>query len=253
MRHLLLISIILVFLTNGCKDPASVEADREKKVIYDPNNLPPQFEIIPKVIDMQTIEHGNSGESRFTIKNITDKQVKIKSLKFKNNQDNSSFPKTLFPIYLNPKGMMGDSLTVEFSLTPKYVGYFKDTIIFEDHKNPVAEVNAAIPAVFCTDLDFDEIQVGLFDLKIVNIVNLSPSEVTITEFEVYDVDNVFYNEPKFKVPSTIKPNSQSTDIRITFNPIHAKQYQAEIRFKAEFKSGNYPYKGVIIIKGKGIN
>ena len=39
--------ILLLFVTvlGGCQDPASVDATRDKKVKYDPNDVPPNFQI----------------------------------------------------------------------------------------------------------------------------------------------------------------------------------------------------------------
>jgi len=245
--------IFFILLTAyACSDPASVDADREKKIIYDPNNSPALFEVEPNELDFGSLVKGNSKIIQFKIKNITDKQIKIDNLSLKNHSWLATFSNYNSPVYLSPMGSSSDFVTLEAELTADEVGYFSDTLIFQGHTNPKCVAKAEIPALYAEDVDFNTLNTSEFALRIFQFINLSSYDAVISEFELIDTNGVFFNEPKIQLPLTINPNSKSIDIKLTFNPNRKFEFNAEIKFKATFKDAVLPYKGTIKIKGKGI-
>lgn len=243
--------ILLILLSISCTDPTSVDADREKILIDDPSKSPPKFEVNPSVIDFGEILIDTQNSIEFSIKNLTDSELIIANIQLKNYKEISRFIGQ-FPIVLKSKGIAGDNQNVELKFTPNIYGYFADTISFDNFKTPLTLVKATIPALYADDINFSDTRISEFQLELFKFKNISDKQAIITDFELIDENNVFINEPKVQLPLNINPNSESNDIKLTFNPSESANYQAEIRITANFVGANYPFRRIIKIKGKGI-
>lgn len=249
MKYLGLL-IIILFLVS-CTDPSSVDADREKIVLDDPSKALPKFEIIPSTINFNEMLINSQQELQFKIKNLTAERISINDLRLKNFPNFAQFNYTT-PIILEPKGDKQDNKDIIINFNAYQYGYFKDTLLFDNYKTPITGVISEIPALYTEDIYFDDTRISEFQLEIFNFKNISDKKVTITEFQLIDTNNVFLNEPSVSLPLIINSNSESDDLKLTFNPINSISYQAEIRIKATFEGANYPYRKVIKIFGKGI-
>lgn len=250
---LLILSLIVI----RCSDPLGVEAEREKIVKWDPDSLPPVFEIVPNIIDLGIILPDDSLNYQFYIKNITSHNDTIKSLTLKNNPDHAVFTLPQAPVILKPSSTEGDKVDISMNFHALSIGYFKDTILFEGYNNPKTIVKAELPAVFARDLDFQEKKLFIYSIGIFKIFNRSNVRVTITEFKINDSESIFTNVPTFETPYIINPNSASEDIKITFCPNRETTFVKDIRFKAVFDNPaantQFPIDTVVVLKGRGIN
>jgi len=250
MKYVLSLFIVIFFIS--CTDPSSVDADREKIVIDDPSQATPKFEIIPNTIDFGELLINSQKELQFKIKNLTDEKLTLSDIRFKNNPSLAQF-EISSPIILQAKGDNFDNKDITVVFQPNTYGYFKDTLLIDNYKNPIPEVIAEINALFADDVIFSDTRISEFQLEIFNFKNISDKKVTITEFQLIDPNNVFLNEPSVSLPLTIPPYDESEDIKLTFNPIKSIKYEAEIMITAEFEGANYPYRKIIQLIGKGID
>jgi hypothetical protein len=243
--------IITLILLNSCGDPLSVDAVREKKVINDPNDAPAEFEFIPDSINIQDILIGEEVSLDITIKNLTSKNLILNNYVFKNYSDDFRVLNNL-PIFINPKDSYGSNLKLEIKYKPTKYGYLLDTFYFQNFKKPILKINSIVPALYSNDLDFGGVSVGEYELKTFKFTNLSNTTAIINSFELIDKNNVFLNEPKVNLPIIIKPNSESEEIRIIFNPTYYSQFNGQIKINATFENKNYPFRNIINLKGNGI-
>jgi len=242
--------LLITLLLFSCSDPTSVDADRDKIVIDDPSKAPAKYEVIPNKIDIGELLINSQKELAFKIKNLTTEKLTLWNINLKSNPTFAEFNYTN-PIVLQPKGDSQDNLDISLIFKANNYGYFSDTLIFDNFKNPITEIKAVIPALYAEDIEFADTRVSEFQLEIFNFKNISNKKVSITEFELIDSNNVFLNEPKVILPITINPNSESTDIKLTFNPKSIINYTAEIRIKATFEGAEYPYRQIVKVSGNG--
>lgn len=244
---------LLILFISSCQDPSGLDASREISVIYDPNNQPPQFRVEPEEVDFGIIHPGKTYPKTVKITNITNKNVVIKSVKAKNFADNYLFSSTL-PINLTPKGSATDESELNLSFMSMLPGDYSDQIDWVDYKNPQTKLIAKVASVWGSDLLFDDTKVGSLDLKVLNVINSSSSDATVTSFEIIDNDGAFIIEPPFSTPQTLQANSASRNIFVTFNPGSKKDFRAQIRITVEYgDSGSHFTDQVIELVGKGIN
>lgn len=251
------INYIIVFLSilllNACQDPSGLDANREISVIYDPNNKPPQFRVEPEEVDFGLVHPGKTYQKTVKIINITNQVVPINSIAAKNYFDYYSFSADL-PISLSPKGSANESSEITISFESSLPADYTDQINWVDYKNPRTKIIAKVASVWGNDLLFEDTKVGSFDLKVLNIINSSSVNATITSFEIIDNDNAFLIEPAFVTPQIIDANSSSRNIFVTFNPNGKKDFNAQIRITVDYgESGNHFTDQVIELNGKGVN
>lgn len=249
MKYLLILSIIV--FTFSCTDPSSVDADREKIVIDDPSKYPAKYEIKPQILDFGELLINAEKNIQFNIKNLTNEKLTLNNFSLKNNSSNAQFISSK-PIILQARGSDLDNQNVSLKLIARNYGYFKDTFLIDNFKNPLIEVKAEIPALFAHDINFADTKISEFQLAIFNFKNNSDKKAIISEFKVSDSNNVFLNEPKIVLPFVINSNDESDDIKLTFNPRLNINYTAEIIIKASFEGADYPYRKVVKLSGKGI-
>lgn len=249
MKYLLFLLILV--LSWSCTDPASVDADREKIVIDDPSKYPAKYEINPNILDFGELLINSEKNIQFNIKNLTNDILTLNNFSLKNNSSNAVFIRSQ-PLILQANGSELDNQDVSLNLTARNYGYLKDTLLIDNFKNPLIEVRAEIPALFTNDINFADTKISEFRLAIFNFKNISNTRAVISEFELLDSNNVFLIEPKIELPIIVEPNSESVDIKLTFNPVSPKVYIAEIRIKATFDGVDYPYKKVVKLSGFGI-
>ncbi len=251
MKYLKLI-LLCVFIYS-CSDPTSIDADREKHIIDDPSQHPAKFLINPTTIDLGMILLGSqSNDLIFNIKNITESNLTINSIKLKNYPILASIQFDS-PFTLSPFGSNQDNKQLAISISPDKYGYFIDTLLVDNYKNPITIVKANIPALIADDIYFEDTKISEFQLNSFKFRNISDKVAIITEFELIDNNNVFLNEPAVKLPIIINPKSESGNIKITFNPNNIEDYSAYIQIKANFDGADYPYMSTIKISGKGVN
>lgn len=249
------LTILLTFLFMSliaCQDPSGLDATKNIHVIYDPNNLPAVFELEPNEIDFELLHPGKTYTKNFIIRNISSKQVRINNIKANSYLDKYNFSTSL-PIDLNPKGSTGHSISASVSFMSEKPGDYTDYINWVDYKNPHTKLIAKVASVWADDVKFIDTKVGEYDLKVLNIVNSSDVEATITEFELIDPDKVIILSPPLVVPTVIEPNSSSRNIFLTFNSSKAKVFKAQIRIKVSFSgSGEHYTDEIIELEGRGI-
>ncbi len=245
--------ILLVFLLAvSCQDPASVDATRKKIVKFDPNDVPPIFSITPNQIDIAMIRPNTTFQIDAVIQNITDNNISILGASFPKLIGVASLDGLQFPLALEKQGSVGSNKDFKFVFSTGNPGFYTDTLKYPEYKNPKVVLNAKVAHVFANDLIFDETHVNGFNLKFFRIKNLSNSKVSITEFELVDATGCYINEPRVVIPLTIFANSESDDIKITFNPTSIGLKSAFIKIKAVFESGEYYYYDKITITGEAI-
>ncbi len=250
---LLFIILISVILLSSCKDPSSLDATREKIKIYDPNDLPAVFKVIPDTIDLGIIHPGKLYSGNFSIENISNNIVKIESISATINKNQYLFGDNTI-INLNKKGEQGASRIVNYSFISDKPGNFDDIINWDSYKNPKTPLITKVASVWAEDIQFNNTKVGEFDLKILKINNNSDVEVSITDFLISDPDGVIINEPQVSIPLIIKPNSVTSDIFLTFRPKDTKEYNSKITIKAIYPDNSKHYTDEIInIVGRGRN
>ncbi|HRP01038.1 MAG TPA: hypothetical protein PLE30_00150 [Candidatus Kapabacteria bacterium] len=247
-----IVTIILICVLYSCTDPTSVDADRKKIVIDDPSKAPPKYEILPNILDFGEILFGQQANLNCSIKNLTNKELLLSNVRLKSNPNLLKLSDIL-PIILNSKGDINDNKALAFSLQADKYGYFIDTLLIDDNKNPVTIVKASIPALYADDIEFSDTQVSEFQLSSFNFKNISNQKATITEFTLIDENNVFLNEPNVQLPIIINPKSNSNDIKIIFNPNAAISFKAKILINATFEGTDYPFRRVVNISGSGRN
>lgn len=249
MKYLILILILTLFY--GCQDPSSLDTQKDIKVIFDPNNLPPVFSVEPSVIDFGLIHPSKVYSKNIKIKNITSKLVSINSISVKNFTNLFSFETQ--PVLLAAKGASGDESNVNCIFTSSNPGKFDDEIIWSGYKNPQLKILSKVAAVWADDIVFGETIIGSYELKFLNIINSSNADVKITKFEIIDTSGVFINEPVVNIPFVINAKSSSNDIRISFNPKSANLFKGEIQIEAEYLNGSGEYftDEIIILEGHG--
>lgn len=248
MKYLLFLLILV--LTLSCTDPTSVDADREKIVLDDPSKYPAKYEIKPLTLDFGELLINAEKNIQFNIKNLTNEKLTLNNFSLKNNSSNAQFTSSQ-PLILQASGSDLDNQDVSLNLIAKNYGYFKDTLLIDNFKNPLIEVKAEIPALYANDINFPDTRISEFQLVIFNFKNISNKRAVITEFELLDSNNVFLNEPKIELPILVNPNDESIDIKLTFNPTASLNYSAEIKIKASFDGVDYPYRKVIKLSGVG--
>lgn len=246
----LILTIIVFFVS--CQDPASVDATRDKIVKYDPNDVPPIFSITPNVIELGIIRPNTVIETEAVIQNITNNNIVILGATFPKMLGIASIQGLHFPLTLDKQGLTGASKDFKFIFSASNPGLYLDTLKYPEYKNPKVILSAKVAHVFANDLSFDETNVNGFNLKFFRIKNLSNSKVNITEFELVDATGSYINEPRVVIPLVIPANSESDDIKITFNPTTIGIKSAFIKIKAVFESGDYFYYDKIAITGEGI-
>jgi hypothetical protein len=187
------------------------------------------------------------------MKNITAQQVTIVDAYFPKLRSLTSFVGLYFPFTLEKESTTGYTKDFKLRFQTSESGYYHDTLMYPNHKNPKVLFTARVAHVYASDLAFDDTQINQFNLKLLQIRNNSTVVATITEFELIDEGGNFINEPVVSLPLTINPQSNSEDIKITFNPSKSGLHNAKIKFKVEFESGtNWYYYDEIGISGKGI-
>lgn len=249
--HLSLLLILLVIL-GSCQDPASVDATRDKKVKFDPNDVPPNFLITPDIINIGVIRPNQIFEIDLTATNITDNPVTLLGATFPRLYGKATLSGLDFPLLLAKQFSTG--YTKEFKLTfaSSVSGFYRDTLVYPNHKNPKVSLTAMVAHVYADDLVFDDTQINQFSLKFLQIRNNSSVDASITEFELIDTDGAFINEPKISLPMTIQAESFSEDIKLTFNPMRTGLYKATIKFKVVFASdSDFYYYDTVEISGMG--
>lgn len=247
--------ILLFFLSFlfSCQDPASVDATRDKKVKYDPNDVPPNFLITPSVINTDVLRPNQVYEIDLTMSNITDQQVTILDAYFPKLRSITSLIGIYFPFTLEMELTTGDTKDFKLRFQTSESGYYHDTLMYPNHKNPKVIFTARVAHVYANDLAFDDTQVNQFNLKLLQVRNNSTVVATITEFKLIDENGNYINEPEVNLPLNINPQSNSEDIKITFNPTTSGLHKSKIKFKVEFESGeNWYYYNEIGISGNGI-
>jgi len=250
IRKFSIIILTLIFL-NSCGDPLSVDAVREKKLINDPNDVPAELEFIPDSIIIQEILIGEEISISLNLKNLTSKSLVLSNYVFKNYSDDFIVLNN-FPITINPKETNGSNLELQLKYKPSRYGYLLDTFYFHNFKKPILKINSLVPALYSKDLNFGDISIGDYELKTFKFINLSNTKAIINSFELIDKNNVFLNEPKVNLPIIVKPNSESEEVRIIFNPTYYSQFNAQIKINATFENKNYPFRNIIHLKGNGI-
>ena len=244
--------MITLITVISCQDPSALDATKNIQVIHDPNNLPAVFELEPGEIDFGLIHPGKTYSKNFLISNISTKNVRINSIKAMNYPAQFIFSASL-PIDLKPKGTQGHSKSVSLSFLSETPGNFSDMINWTDYKNPHTKMTAKVASVWANDVKFVDTKVGEYDLKVLNIVNSSDAEATITEFELIDPDGVIILSPPFTLPTVIEPNSSTRNIFLTFNSSDAKIFKAQIRIKVTYSgSGEHFTDEIIELEGRGI-
>jgi hypothetical protein len=243
----------MLVLFTSCQDPSALDADREIKVIFDPNNLPPEFMTDPALIDFGIVHPGKTYNKDFLIKNITDKNVEVKNISMKKFNAYYSFISGV-PFILTPKGTSNFSRNVMLSFMSDSCGNFSDVIDWVDYKNPVTEIKAKVASVWADDIKFETTKIGSFDLKFLKFHNSSNVTATITEFEIIETDGVIINEPAFTPPVDIAPKSTTDDIILTFYPTgEAKEFKAQIKIKVKYSSDDEHFTDEeVLLEGRGI-
>jgi hypothetical protein len=244
--------LLILFSLISCQDPSGLDATKTIQVIHDPNNLPAVFELEPGEIDFGIIHPGKTYSKNFLISNISSKNVKINTIKAINFPVQFIFSTSL-PIDLKPKGTQGHSQSVALSFISDKPGNFTDMIDWVDYKNPRTNLIAKVASVWAEDVKFVDTKVGEYDLKVLNIVNSSDAEATITEFELIDPEGVIILSPPFVLPTVIEPNSSSRNIFLTFNSSAAILFKAQIRIKVTYSGSVEHFTDEIIeLEGRGI-
>lgn len=236
----------------SCQDPSGLDATRTKTVIFDPNNLPPVFSVTPEYIDFGILHPGKTYSKNFTLQNITNNEVRINNIRVNNFTANYLF-NSGFPISLLKKGLENDSKTISASFLSQVPGKYDDNINWGEYKNPIMALSAKVASVWANDIKFDDTKVGSYNLKILNVINSSPSNAVITEFELTDPDGVMIISPPVSLPYNLAAYSQSENIFITFNSTGAKEFKAQIRMKVDYTgTGDNFTDEIIELVGKGI-
>lgn len=235
----------------SCQEPSTLDANKKITVVYDPNNQPSVFQVVPDEIDFKLVHPGKSYSKEIVIRNISNNSVVINSINAKKYKDNFLFY-TSYPIELGAKSSNESEKMVELVFTSADHGEFVDIIEWSDYKNPQTIIKAQVASVWANDIKFTDTKIGNLDLKVLNIINSSNNDATITEFTLIDEDNVFIIEPEYTTPQIIPAKSSSKNIFITFNPNADKVFNSKIILKAKYEGTNTHFTDEIIeLEGKG--
>lgn len=226
---------IIIFIIGGCASPTDVPANR---IITSDNSKKDDGSLLIKLntneILFGLVPYEVYAAKDFYIMNLTNKPLTINSMKFKYNPDKFSIYSPKVPFTLAPEDSTGFSQRVVINFKAQFLGEFNDSLIINDFSYPVVKIQAFVPTVEVTDLDFGLVKVGSSISKPITIINHGYDTITVTkEYIETDPEGVF----SFLSTLPIKVAPKSSEIRIVqFKPLADKPYTGVMEFNI-FASG----------------
>lgn len=227
-----LLFILLVFALNSCDNPIDIQANRE--ILDLRKNGDTIFAIVPDNIDLDNLLFGQSSNITLKIKNFSHNYLLLKDIIIKGNKNHYHFNNPI-SLYIPPRS--NDSIL--FNINPSKFGQFTDTLFFREYFRPFMFVHYRVPHIFCSNIDFGNVQAGSIKLSTLNLYNFSSSDVFINNFFVVGDSSVFKieNLSPQNFPLVLPANGTPRQLIVSFRPLDFKKYETNFIFSFEVSNG----------------
>lgn len=227
--------LLILFVFSSCDSPTDVQANRIK--IENKKSGNGLFEITPQVFLMNNLIYNKEYEAVFAIKNLTDKSLTFKELKFK-HQPQSFRINSEQDIILAPAGQSGDENFISVFVKPKLLGTLSDTLLFDSYFEPYVSFSAMVPTIYTGDVDFGIGKLGQTKYKTIDIYNFGEQIANIKSINIIGDEGIFKIEnfnPESD-PIYIYPGGVAKQLIVSFKPLRDIQY--ETKFELEIETSN---------------
>ncbi len=228
-------TVILVFITvflYSCDSPTDVQANRIK--IENKKNGENIFQLEPLSFDYERLILNREYEAKFSITNLTDKDLTISKILFTHQPQNFRIKDNRI-VKLKPSGLDGSSEEISIIIQAKQLGFIGDTLFFDAYYKPFIVVSANVPTVFTSNVDFGESSVRASKYKTIDVYNFGSHSAIIRNFTI-EGDSDFFKLENFnpnQSPIIIEPNGGVRQLIVSFTPVKDIHYNAVVSLEIE--------------------
>ncbi len=198
----------------ACTSPLDVPANREEYIDNAKSNS--LLNITPTTLNFGYINLYEEAKMPFQMTNMNTYAYKLTSLNFGKNTKFFLYDLDL-PIEIDKKDTPGSIQLFHVRFAPFSIGEFSDTLETNGLTNPKLIVQAIVPHIFVTDLNFGTIYAGDSTSRNIMVYNYSGEKISVKEIKFHDQDGVFYCNSYFDTEIDLfEKTGKPLEIPITF-------------------------------------